>query len=87
MTVKVNQDGTTTITWTKDAAVIGNAESTDPDNQPWSASFQVKAKDDFIGGNMVPTNGAASGIYKRGFDKIIPTAIRQCTTSFLGYGR
>ena len=47
----------TTITWTKDAAVIGNAKSTDPDNQPWSASFQVKAKDDFIGGNMVPTNG------------------------------
>ena len=63
VTVEVNQNGTTTITWTKDAAVIGNAESTDPDNQPWSASFQVKAKDDFIGGNMVPTNGAASGIY------------------------
>lgn len=29
----------------------------------WSASFYVKAKEDFMGGNMVPTNGPESGIY------------------------
>lgn len=40
VTVKVNQDGTTTITWTKDAAVIGNAESTDPDNQHGALVFR-----------------------------------------------
>ena len=29
----------------------------------WSASFYVKAKENFMGGNMVPTNGPESGIY------------------------
>ncbi len=60
-----NEDGTTTIEWTGDKATIGN-ENAGTDGSvkgPWSASFQIKAKDDFIGGNMIPTNGAASGIY------------------------
>lgn len=60
-----NPDGTTTIEWTGDKATIGN-ENAGTDGSvkgPWSASFQIKAKDDFIGGNMIPTNGAASGIY------------------------
>nr|WP_297873166.1 SpaA isopeptide-forming pilin-related protein [uncultured Blautia sp.] len=60
-----NADGTTTIEWTGDKATIGN-ENAGTDGSvkgPWSASFQIKAKDDFIGGNMIPTNGAASGIY------------------------
>lgn len=60
-----NTDGTTTIEWTGEKATIGN-ENAGTDGSvkgPWSASFQIKAKDDFIGGNMIPTNGAASGIY------------------------
>lgn len=60
-----NEDGTTTIEWTGDKATIGN-ENAGTDGSvkgPWSASFQIKAKDDFIGGNMIPTNGAESGIY------------------------
>lgn len=60
-----NSDGTTTIEWTGDEATIGN-ENAGTDGSvkgPWSASFRIKAKDDFIGGNMIPTNGAESGIY------------------------
>ena len=60
-----NDDGTTTIEWTDEKATIGN-ENAGTDGSvkgPWSASFQIKAKDDFIGGNMIPTNGAESGIY------------------------
>ena len=60
-----NTDGTTTIEWTGEKATIGN-ENAGTDGSvkgPWSASFQIKAKDNFIGGNMIPTNGAASGIY------------------------
>ena len=63
--IKTNEDGTTTIKWTGEKATIGN-ENAGTDGSvkgPWSASFQIKAKDDFIGGNMIPTNGAASGIY------------------------
>ncbi|MDO5598901.1 MAG: SpaA isopeptide-forming pilin-related protein [Lachnospiraceae bacterium] len=58
-----NEDGTTTIIWTGSAAHIGNASSTDADNQPWSATIDIVAKDDFIGGNAIPTNTGESGIY------------------------
>lgn len=58
-----NNDGSTTITWTGNAAKIGNAEADNENDRGWKASFQIKAKDDFIGGNMVPTNGSDSGIY------------------------
>jgi len=69
-----NEDGTTTIIWTGSAAHIGNVTSTDADNQPWSATVDIVAKDDFIGGNAVPTNTETSGIYitdtdVRHFDK------------------
>ena len=63
VTIVVNQNGTTTITWTGQAALIGNAEGT---TKGWNVEFKVKAKDDFIGGNMIPTNGADSGIYLNG---------------------
>ena len=66
ITIVKNPDGTTTITWTGVAAKIGNAAATEEANRGWKASFQVKAKDDFIGGNMIPTNGADSGIYLNG---------------------
>lgn len=66
VTIVKNSDGTTTITWTGAAAKIGNAAATEEADKGWKASFKVKAKDDFIGGNMIPTNGAASGIYLNG---------------------
>ena len=59
----VNNNGTTTITWYGKAAFIGNKEATDPTKGPWSATVDIVAKSDFIGGNTIPTNGAASGIY------------------------
>lgn len=66
VTIVKNSDGTTTITWTGAAAKIGNKAATEEANRGWKASFKVKAKDDFIGGNMIPTNGADSGIYLNG---------------------
>ncbi len=60
--IKDNEDGSTTITWTGNAAKIGNAEADNENDRGWKASFRIKAKDDFIGGNMVPTNGSDSGI-------------------------
>ena len=66
VTIVKNPDGTTTITWTGAAAKIGNKASTEEADRGWHASLQVKAKDDFIGGNMIPTNGTASGIYLNG---------------------
>ena len=66
ITIVKNSDGTTTITWTGAAAKIGNKAATEEADKGWKASFKVKAKDDFIGGNMIPTNGAASGIYLDG---------------------
>ena len=59
-------DGTTKITWTEQAARIGNAATENEKDKGWNASFRIQAKDDFIGGNMIPTNGAASGIYLDG---------------------
>lgn len=74
ITYEVNDDGTTTITWTGSSAHIGNKNSTDNTNKPWSATVDIVAKDDFIGGNAVPTNTGTSGIYitdtdVRHFDK------------------
>ena len=66
VTIDKNPDGTTTITWTGAAAKIGNAAATEEADKGWKASFKVKAKDDFIGGNMIPTNGADSGITLEG---------------------
>lgn len=45
-----------TITWSNIS--IANVE-----DGGWAASFYIKAKEDFIGGNVVPTNGDDSGIY------------------------
>ncbi len=63
VTVTENTDGTTTIEWTGDAAKIGNSAATGDALGAWIASFNVQAKSDFIGGNMIPTNGPTSGIY------------------------
>ena len=50
-------DGTTTVTWTNTTVTskTGNTPG-------WHETIEIKAKDDFIGGNMIPTNGPASGI-------------------------
>lgn len=63
ISVVKESDGTTTITWKNEAAKIGNKDAEKEEDRGWKASFVIKAKDDFIGGNMVPTNGAKSGIY------------------------
>lgn len=61
VSISENADGTTTITWTGNAAKIGNAEA--ETDKGWHVNFLIQAKDDFIGGNSIPTNGVASGIY------------------------
>ena len=66
VTIVEQADGTTKITWTGQAARIGNAATENEDDKGWNASFRIQAKDDFIGGNMIPTNGAESGIYLNG---------------------
>ena len=53
-----NDDGTTTITWSDEAAYIRNETE-----GGWTAEFEIRAKENFIGGNMIPTNGAGSGIH------------------------
>lgn len=62
VTIVEQTDGTTKITWTGQAARIGNAATENENDKGWNASFRIQAKDDFIGGNMIPTNGADSGI-------------------------
>lgn len=55
-----NEDGTTIITWKGPAALI--ASKGEDNSHGWAYDLKIKAKDDFIGGNMIPTNGAGSGI-------------------------
>lgn len=55
-----NDDGSTTIIWTGEAALIKAKENNTPG---WREIITIKAKDDFIGGNKIPTNGQGSGIY------------------------
>lgn len=55
-TVTLDKNGNYTITW--NGVTIENAK-----DGGWSASFFVKAKEDFMGGNAIPTNGSGSGIY------------------------
>lgn len=66
VTIVEQGNGTTKITWTEQAARIGNAATENENDKGWNASFRIQAKDDFIGGNMIPTNGADSGIHLAG---------------------
>lgn len=52
-----NENGTTTVTWTN--TTVNSKTGNTPG---WHETIEIKAKDDFIGGNMIPTNGSASGI-------------------------
>lgn len=36
------------------------------DKGGWSVSFTIKAKDEFMGGNVIPTNGSSSGVSLEG---------------------
>ena len=58
-----NKNGSTTITW-KDAAIPGKKVSgtTEIERAGWHRAIVIKAKDEYIGGNDVPTNGTGSGI-------------------------
>lgn len=55
-------NGIVTITWNNET--IGNAQTEESEKEgPWEATITVQAKDDFIGGNNIPTNGAGSGVW------------------------
>ena len=59
--VEKKSDGTTVLTWTGENAIIRPEEK---NGEPgWSFEINIQAKDDFVGGNMIPTNGSGSGIY------------------------
>lgn len=49
-TITKNSDGTTTIVWNVEAL------------NGWMRSFDIKAKDNYVGGNDITTNGAGSGV-------------------------
>lgn len=62
-TIQNNSDGSTTITWTN-TEIPGKKDSgnSDIEKAGWHKEIFIKAKDQYIGGNDVPTNGAGSGI-------------------------
>lgn len=72
-TIQGNSDGSTTITWAN-TEIPGKKDSgnSDIERAGWHKEIFIKAKDDFIGGNMIPTNGAASGITVDGSTKKFP---------------
>jgi fibro-slime domain-containing protein len=55
--VTYNEDGTTTVTWSNQDILPKNGD--EPGNQYY---INIVAKDDFIGGNNIPTNAAGSKI-------------------------
>jgi fibro-slime domain-containing protein len=62
-TIQGNTDGPTTITWAN-TEIPGKKDSgtSDTERAGWHKEIFIKAKDKYIGGNDVPTNGAGSGI-------------------------
>lgn len=62
-TIQNNSDGSTTITWAN-TEIPGKKDSgnSDIEKAGWHKEIFIKAKDQYIGGNDVPTNGAGSGI-------------------------
>lgn len=71
VTITNNDDGTTTIRWN---GVLINPKN--GDTPGWSDSFDIKAKDNFMGGNMIPTNDPSSGVYiKLDEDSTTPTQL------------
>lgn len=66
-TVTVDYNGIYTVTWSNQA--LGVMES-DGNVTPWTASFTLKAKEDFLGGNVIATNGAESGVKTGSSDNV-----------------
>ena len=62
-TITDNTDGSTTITWAN-TEILGKRDSgeTDIEKAGWHKEIYIKAKDAYIGGNDVPTNGTGSGV-------------------------
>lgn len=62
-TIQDNADGSTTITWAN-TEIPGKKDSgtSDIERAGWHKEIFIKAKDEYIGGNDVPTNGTGSGI-------------------------
>lgn len=62
-TIQGNTDGPTTITWAN-TEIPGKKDSgtSDTERAGWHKEIFIKAKDKYIGGNDVPTNGDGSGI-------------------------
>lgn len=62
-TIQNNSDGSTTITWAN-TEIPGKKDSgtSDTERAGWHKEIFIKAKDEYIGGNDVPTNGDGSGI-------------------------
>ena len=58
---------TGTITWSG-----VNLPYVSGDGAGWSVSFTIKAKEDFMGGNVIPTNGEASGVSGNGGNVSFP---------------
>ena len=56
----LNSDGTTTIVWHEQKL------------EGWNASFTIKAKEDFLGGNVVATNTSDSGVTVEGEETKFP---------------
>lgn len=57
--VSLNENGNQVVTWTNQTIPNKNNKE---GNKKWSNTITVKAKDDFIGGNKIITNGSESGI-------------------------
>ena len=56
--VSLDENGNQVVTWTDQTIPNKNKDG----NKKWSNTITVKAKDDFIGGNKIITNGSESGI-------------------------
>lgn len=58
--VSLDENGNQVVTWTNQT--IKHSSSNGTTTPGWSNTITVKAKDDFIGGNKIITNGSESGI-------------------------
>ena len=69
--VSLDEKGNQVITWNDQT--IPNKNNPDPYNRKWTRTITVKAKNDYIGGNNVPTNVAQDSKISTGYgDAILP---------------
>ncbi len=52
------EDGIYTVTWSDQTLGVKGTDGI----TPWTVTFKLKAKDDFLGGNVIATNGSDSGV-------------------------